>query len=142
MRRIHAQCHGGGLIIGVDLVKSKAVLEPAYDDAVGVTTAFNLNMLMHVNRLIGSDFAARDWQHRAIFNAADSRIEMHLTAKRDVHVTWPSGSRSFRAGEHIHTENSYKYTLAHFEQLLRAAGFKNVQAWTDERQWFSVWWAS
>ena len=129
---------GGALLIGVDLVKAKAVLEPAYDDALGVTAAFNLNLLTHINALIGADFRVRDWSHRAFFDEGQSRIEMHLQAKRDVTVGFDGGQRRFAEGERIHTENSYKWTLGAFETLLRDAGWREPRHWCDERGWFAV----
>jgi len=128
----------GGLLIGVDLVKDKDVLDAAYDDSLGVTAAFNLNLLLHLNRLLGADFNLRDWKHRGFYNETQSRIEMHLEARRSLTVRWQGGQRSFKEGERIHTENSYKYTKAAFVALLERAGFGNVRAWTDERQWFMV----
>jgi dimethylhistidine N-methyltransferase len=101
----------GGLLIGIDLPKSTQWLEPAYDDAQGVTARFNLNLLNHVNSLLGSDFNEDDWEHVAFFNAGHSRMEMHLRARRPLIVGWPQGLRHFSAGETIHTENSYKYPL-------------------------------
>lgn len=129
---------GGGLLIGVDRVKDSATLQAAYDDPLGVTAAFNLNLLRHLNRLIGSDFAARDWRHVALFNTAASRIEMHLEARQALAVRWPGGERHFAAGERLHTENSYKWQPADFQALLHDAGFRQVQHHTDERGWFSV----
>ena len=114
LRRIRARAEGGGLLIGVDLVKSRAVLEAAYDDALGVTAAFNLNALRHLNRTITSDFEPRQWRHVAYFNEAESRIEMHLEAREPLVVAWPGGERRFAAGERIHTENSCKYTVERF----------------------------
>lgn len=134
-------CAGGGLLIGVDLVKPRETLEPAYDDALGVTAAFNRNLLLHINRLIGSNFSVDDWEHRAFFSQEFARIEMHLQARRDVSVTWPGGQRRFVTGERIHTENSYKYRLQDFDALLRQAGFGQTKAWQDERGWFAVFWA-
>ena len=134
-------CQGGGLLIGVDLVKPTAILEPAYDDALGVTAAFNKNLLLYINRLIGSDFAVQDWTHQAFFNTQASRIEMHLQAVRDVTVNWPDGHRAFVAGERIHTENSYKYQVDHFDALLRQAGFQHTRVWQDAQGWFAVFWA-
>lgn len=132
-------CDGsGGLLIGVDLVKDSDVLQRAYDDSLGITAAFNLNVLKHVNRIIGSDFDVSDWEHYAIFNQEQSRIEMHLRAKRDLMVTWLSQSINFKAGEMIHTENSYKYTKASFSNLLIKAGFHDVQIWTDPQELFMV----
>ncbi|GKS76881.1 L-histidine N(alpha)-methyltransferase [Acidovorax sp. SUPP950] len=128
----------GALLIGIDLPKDVDVLQAAYDDAAGVTAAFNRNVLAHVNRLIGSDFTPEAWEHRAFFNGEQSRIEMHLEAREGVQVRWPGGGRDFAAGERIHTENSYKYSLTAFQALLARAGFSRAQAWTDERGWFAV----
>ena len=128
----------GGLLIGVDLVKDKAILEAAYDDSLGVTAAFNLNVLNHINALIGSDFSVSDWNHYAYFNETQFRIEMHLEAERDVIIHWPDGERHFHKSERIHTENSYKYRLPDFHALLRQAGFGNVRTWTDAHEWFAV----
>ena len=130
---------GGALLIGADLVKPVDVLEAAYDDALGITAAFNLNLLNHLNRLLGADFQLREWRHLAVFNAAESRIEMHLEARRSLTVRWPHAERRFAAGERIHTENSYKWTPETFEALLRGAGFTQTEAWTDARGWFGVW---
>jgi L-histidine Nalpha-methyltransferase len=147
MQRLCAQGQpGGGLLIGVDLVKSIDVLEPAYDDPLGVTAAFNLNMLRHINTLLGSDFDVRDWQHVAFFNTALSRIEMHLEARHALTVRWSLDGhlceRMFATGERIHTENSYKWTTENFSALLTAAGFSSTQVWTDEHGYFAVLWAS
>ncbi len=128
----------GGLLIGIDLPKDIHVLEAAYDDAAGVTAAFNRNVLRHVNRLIGSNFDVERWQHRAFFNRGESRIEMHLEALADFDVHWPGGGRRFDQGERIHTENSYKYPLHVFTDMLERAGFSQAQAWTDDRGWFAV----
>lgn len=128
----------GGLLIGIDLPKDVDVLEAAYDDAAGVTAAFNRNVLRHVNRLIGSNFDVEQWQHRAFFNQGESRIEMHLEAMADFEVHWPGGGRRFDQGERIHTENSYKYPLRVFTDMLERAGFSQAQAWTDDRGWFAV----
>lgn len=143
LRRVHAACQddtadGGGLLIGVDLVKEKRVLDAAYDDALGVTAAFNLNLLQHLNAVLGADFDVRDWRHRGFFNVAESRVEMHLEARRDVEVAWLDGRRRFAEGERIHTENSYKYTRDGFLRLLEQAGFIAPRTWTDERGWFMV----
>lgn len=142
LRQAHALSQGGALLIGADLVKPPAVLQAAYDDALGVTAAFNLNLLRHVNNLLGSDFDVRDWQHVALFNAAESRIEMHLQARHETTVAWPGGQRRFAGGERIHTENSAKWTAGSFEALLRDAGWRDVQRWSDERGWFGVFLAS
>jgi dimethylhistidine N-methyltransferase len=128
----------GGLLIGVDLVKDTAVLDAAYDDALGVTAAFNLNLLQHLNHLAGADFDVRDWLHRAFFNEQASRIEMHLEARHGLTVRWQGGERHFGAGERIHTEYSYKYTRAAFVALLERAGFAAARIWTDPAGWFAV----
>ena len=141
LRRVRSQADGGGIVVGVDLVKPAPILEAAYDDALGVTAAFNLNLLRHLNRLIGSDFDPAAWRHVAFFNAAQSRIEMHLEARRDLCVRWPHGERVFQAGERIHTENSCKYTVAGFADLLTQAGFGRGHHWTDPEDWFAVFWA-
>ncbi len=139
LRRIRGECrHDGGILIGVDLVKEKSVLDAAYDDALGVTASFNLNLLLHINRLLGADFDLRDWRHRAYFDPAQSRIEMHLVARRDVRIGWAGGARRFAEGESIHTENSYKYTRERFLALLAEAGFATPHIWTDPRQWFML----
>ncbi|MFZ5484066.1 MAG: L-histidine N(alpha)-methyltransferase [Pseudomonadota bacterium] len=138
LRQVRAACAGGRLLIGVDLVKGVEVLEPAYDDALGVTAAFNRNLLLHLNRLIGADFALADWRHVAFYEGAASRIEMHLEAVRAVTVRWPDGERRFARGERIHTERSYKWRLDDFADLLRAAGFKQPRAWRDAQDWFAV----
>lgn len=138
LQRMHTACAGGKLLIGVDLVKPVDILEPAYDDALGVTAAFNRNLLLHLNRLIGTDFALADWRHVAFFNRTESRIEMHLEAERDATVIWSGGARRFVQGERIHTENSYKWHADDFADLLRAAGFRNPRSWRDARGWFAV----
>ncbi len=146
VQRLCAQgASGGGLLIGVDLVKSIDMLELAYDDPLGVTGAFNLNMLRHINTLLGSDFDVRDWQHVAFFNTTLSRIEMHVQARRDVTVRWQLEGQAcevrFASGQRIHTENSYKWTLDNFSALLQSAGFRSSQAWCDEKGYFAVFWA-
>jgi dimethylhistidine N-methyltransferase len=143
LRRLREACEvdgraEGGLLIGVDLIKDKAILDAAYADALGVTAAFNLNLLSHLNNLIGANFYLRDWRHRAFFDVERSRIEMHLEARRGATVTWTGGQRHFVEGERIHTENSYKYTQECFIRLLEQAGFGRVSTWTDRRNWFMV----
>ena len=128
----------GGVLIGVDRVKDVATLVRAYDDSLGVTSAFNLNALRHINDMIGSDFDVNDWRHVALFDAERSRIEMHLEAQRDVRVRLPATTLSFSAGERLHTECSYKYTPESFTALLHSAGFQDIEHWTDAREWFSV----
>jgi dimethylhistidine N-methyltransferase len=143
LRQIKTACNevgaaDDGLLIGVDLVKENAILDAAYDDALGVTAAFNRNLLLHLNHLLDADFDLREWRHRGFFNDKLSRVEMHLEAASDQTVRWPNGVRRFERGERIHTENSYKYTRQGFTSLLTAAGFQNVTTWVDPRQWFMV----
>jgi dimethylhistidine N-methyltransferase len=131
-----------GLLLGIDLVKDSATLEAAYDDALGVTAAFNKNLLLNVNDALQSDFDVRQWRHVALFNAVQSRIEMHLEAVCDLTVRWPGQERHFGAGERIHTENSYKYTLGGMTLMLQLAGFRQIEHWTDAQQRFAVFWAA
>lgn len=128
----------GALLIGVDLIKERAVLEAAYDDHLGVTAAFNRNVLTHVNHLVGTDFDPRCWRHVAFFNEERARVEMHLEARRDLHLAWPGGGCDFMRGERIHTENSYKYTPRRFAQLLESAGWRVSARWSDARNWFAL----
>ncbi len=141
--RALAAPHGGGLIIGADLVKDSRVLADAYDDALGVTGAFNLNLLRRLNGLLGADFDLRQWRHVALFDTQHSRIEMHLEARQALTVRWcggasAGGERRFAAGERIHTENSYKWRPDDFESLLREAGYAAVRRFTDAKGWFGV----
>lgn len=139
LRRARAQCDDdGGLLIGIDLVKDSATLDAAYDDELGVTAAFNLNILRHVNRLAGADFDVRQWRHRGRYNAAEGRIEMHLEAREALTVHWHGGSRAFAAGATIHTENSYKYRQQAAVGLLEQSGFQANKVWTDPAGWFAV----
>ena len=137
-----AQGRARGLLLGIDLVKDSATLEAAYDDALGVTAAFNKNLLRNVNALLDTDFELCHWRHVALFNRAESRIEMHLEALRDVTVRWPGQARRFLAGERIHTESAYKYTLGSMTALLRQAGFSEIRHWSDPKGWFAVFWAA
>ncbi len=138
-RRLHAACEDdGGLLIGVDLVKATEILDAAYNDALGVTASFNLNLLLHLNQLLGADFDIAEWRHVSFFNTAQSRIEMYLEARHAVTVNWQGGERRFQQGERIHTENSYKYTPEDFVQLLQQAGFKVTRSWNDANDWFMV----
>lgn len=144
LRSVQAACGrvpGSGLLIGVDLVKDTAELEAAYDDALGVTAAFNLNLLLNLNRLLGADFNLADWRHLARYDEARQRIEMHLQARHSVTVRWPGGQRRFMAGQTLHTENSCKWTLAAFAELLAQAGFGAARHWTDPQARFAVFWA-
>ena len=138
-RNIVKVCTGkGGLLIGVDLIKDRDTLSRAYNDSLGITAAFNKNVLLHLNRLMNANFNIAHWEHYAIFNESLSRIEMYLRATQQQTIRWPGGERAFQAGELIHTENSYKYTAEKFQLLLMNAGFKNIQTWTDPQSYFLV----
>jgi len=128
----------GRLLIGVDGVKPLAPLVAAYDDALGVTAAFNRNVLRVVNRELDADFDLTAFEHRALFNAAESRIEMHLVARGPQHVRLGAQRRRFERGESIVTEYSYKYAPERFAALLGEAGFGDVQHWTDPQGWYHV----
>lgn len=139
LQRLRAAAgRGDGVLIGVDLFKDSATLVSAYDDALGVTAAFNRNVLRNLNRIVGSDFALDDWRHAASFDARSSCVQMHLEATRDVTVRWADGERRFAAGEQIHTEDSYKYRPEDFSILLESAGFTDPVCWTDPNGWFAV----
>ena len=142
LQAIRSHCDTRGrLLIGVDLVKDHAVLEAAYDDAVGVTAAFNLNLLRVANHRLGANFDPRGFEHLARFNAEEGRIEMHLRARRDQAVRFErpaSAQRTYRADETIFTESSYKYTREQFAALLAQAGFSQHQFWTDPDAAFGV----
>ena len=129
---------GGHLLIGVDLRKDPAVLHAAYNDTQGVTAAFNLNLLRRINRELGADFDLGAFRHWAFFDDDRSRIEMHLVSERAQRVRVAEQVFVFESGETIHTENSYKYDVAGFQTLARAAGFKLLKVWCDENHWFSV----
>lgn len=131
---------GDTLLLGVDLVKDESILLAAYDDAAGVTAAFNRNLLVRLNRELGGNFDPDVFAHRAVWNPAQSRIEMHLESliAQRVRLAAVGATLDFDAGETIHTENSYKYTPGQAETLLSAAGFAPVERWTDPREWFAV----
>jgi L-histidine Nalpha-methyltransferase len=126
------------MLVGVDLKKDPALLHAAYNDAAGVTAAFNLNLLARINRELGADFDLRRWRHYAFYNPAAGRIEMHLASMRDQKVTLGGHRFSFAAGETIHTENSYKYSLDGFRELAARAGFRSAKVWTDRRGLFAL----
>jgi dimethylhistidine N-methyltransferase len=126
------------MLIGVDLKKDPAVLHAAYNDAAGVTAAFNLNLLARINRELGADFDLRRFRHYAFYNPALGRIEMHLVALENQVVKLGRHRWQFAAGETIHTENSYKYSLEGFRALAASAGFARAKNWTDRRGLFAV----
>lgn len=129
---------GGGMVIGVDLQKDPAIIEAAYNDAKGVTANFSHNILARANRELGADFDLASFRHDARYNVEIGRIEIHLQSLIDQDVHAAGHSFRFKAGEKIHTEYSYKYTLDGFRDLAAAAGFKSDQAWTDPAGLFSV----
>lgn len=129
---------GGFLLIGVDLPKDRALLEAAYDDRHGVTAAFNLNVLRHLNRILAGEFDLATFTHRSFYDQARGRIEMHLVSGREQAVTVAGERFRFAAGETILTEVSYKFTLDGFALLAGVSGFDVVEVWTDPRQMFSV----
>ncbi|MFM7203868.1 MAG: L-histidine N(alpha)-methyltransferase [Myxococcota bacterium] len=131
---------GGGLLLGTDLRKSPAVLVPAYDDRGGVTAAFNLNMLSHINRICEGDFEPSAFRHVAVWNEEASRIEMHLESLRDqvVQLRGLNLTVSLEAQERIHTESSIKYDLRRVDGILEAAGFRRKQTFTDDAGLFGV----
>jgi L-histidine Nalpha-methyltransferase len=129
---------GGWLLIGVDLKKEARVLHAAYNDAAGVTAAFNLNLLARINGELGGTFDLDGFRHRAVYNAEAGRIEMYLTSRHAQTASVHGRVFRFRAGESIHTENSYKYSLTEFEDLAVAAGYRRAAAWCDSQALFSV----
>jgi dimethylhistidine N-methyltransferase len=129
---------GGGLLIGLDLRKDAAVLERAYDDAAGVTAAFNRNLLVRINRELGADFDPAAFRHVAFYNRELSRIEMHLVSTAAQRVRVGETAFDFRAGESIHTENSYKYDVAAFAARAAACGLRLDETWTDAQNYFAV----
>jgi L-histidine Nalpha-methyltransferase len=129
---------GAHLVVGVDLVKDRSVLDAAYNDAAGVTAAFNLNLLRRMNRELGADFDLERFRHRAFYNSQAHRIEMHLESRATQQVHLRGHTVAFGRGETIHTESSYKYTIASFQALAESAGWCPVEVWTDAQKYFSV----
>lgn len=129
---------GDGFLIGVDLKKSTDVLERAYNDAAGVTAAFNLNMLTHLNQMLDGTFDVTRFEHHAFYNEEKGRIEMHLQSQLDQLVQVGDVTVPFKQGETVHTENSYKYSKEEFETLARQSGFHPVNCWIDDDKRFSV----
>jgi dimethylhistidine N-methyltransferase len=129
---------GAGLVIGVDLKKDPAILRAAYDDAEGVTAAFNLNLLHRINTELGGDFDPEAFAHEARWNEPAGRIEMHLVSRAPQTAHVAGRAFAFEPGETVHTENSHKYALPEFRSLAEAAGWRPVEAWTDEAGLFSV----
>ena len=128
----------GYLLIGIDLKKDKQILQAAYDDAAGVTAAFNINLLTRINNELGGNFDIKQWQHKALYDEQKGRIEMHLISKTNQQVSIKGETFSFAKGQNIHTENSYKYTVKEFQELAQKANFKVCDVWTDNKNLFSV----
>lgn len=129
---------GGRMVIGVDLEKDERTLYDAYNDTAGVTARFNLNVLHRINRELGGDFDVGAFIHRAIYNRDRHRIEMHLISKKAFTAEVLGKKFSFRPGESIHTESSYKYSIERFALLARVSGWSLIESWTDEAGLFSV----
>ena len=128
---------GGGLLVGIDRKKETKVIEDAYNDSLGVTAAFNLNILRRLNE-IGANFDLTQFRHHAPYVEREGRIEMRLISERDQIVRIGDAQIALSAGEHIVTEHSHKYDLDQFEEMSQAAGFRLAKQWSDERDWFSV----
>jgi dimethylhistidine N-methyltransferase len=140
--RVRQLCgSASGLLIGVDTKKDTARLNAAYNDVLGVTAAFNRNILSHVNAVADCDFDPSAFAHVAFYDAASGRIEMHLEAGSTQRVKCDGRERVFAAGERIHTENSYKYAPNEFSTLLRRAGFTDIALWQDDAGDFAVYYA-
>ncbi|AEG92284.1 L-histidine N(alpha)-methyltransferase [Ramlibacter tataouinensis] len=131
---------GGALLLGADLVKDPALLHAAYNDAQGVTAAFNLNLLARANRELGADFALDQFAHAAFYNAPLQRIEMHLVSRRAQRIALGGECHEMAEGETLHTENSHKFTVEGLRALAVKAGFRPGAAWADARRLFSVHW--
>ena len=129
---------GGAMLVGVDLKKDTAVLHAAYNDAKGVTAAFNLNLLERMNRELRADFDVSAYEHRAYYDPVAGRIEMHLVSTRDQRVSIAGTRFAFTAGESICTEYSYKYSLEEFQALAQRAGFEATHCWLDSQRLFSI----
>ncbi len=136
----------GAMLIGVDLQKDKHILEAAYNDCQNVTAAFNFNILHHINRILGTQFNVNYFEHKAIYSENKSRIEMHLVSTMDQIVNISDSSINggeskniiFKAGETIHTENSYKYSKQSFIDLVEGAGFEVRECWSDDKEYFAM----
>ncbi len=138
LRRIARTCSGGGLLIGVDLKKDFNILHRAYNDQQGLTAQFNKHMLVRINQELGANFLINQFGHYAFYNPGESRIEMHLVSLKDQAVQLGGIEISFKLGESIWTESSYKYTKEEFAHLAATAGFRVEALWTDPREFFSV----
>lgn len=128
----------GGMLIGIDLQKDRSIIEPAYNDAKGITNQFNLNVLYRVNNELGADFDVDAFKHKAVYNEDKGRVEIYVVSQRDQTVTIGEHQFDFEAGEHVLTEYSHKYTIDGFVKLAAGAGFSLHKQWTDPKQLFAV----
>lgn len=136
--RLRALPRVTGFVIGFDLIKDESVLVRAYDDSKGVTAAFNLNLLVRINRELGADFDLGAFRHEARWNRSASRIEMHLVSRRPQTVSVLGRRIAFAADESIHTENSHKYSVSGFREFAASAGWRTYATWTDAKTRFGV----
>lgn len=140
---IHSQCvelqDGSGILLGIDLVKKKEIIDAAYNDVLGVTAAFSNNILLHVNHLFSTNFDVSNWKYRGCFNSITQCVAMYLEAKHEVIVkTHEEEIRHFQKGERIYTENSYKFTPENIKMLLYDAGFTVCNIWLNSSEWFMI----
>jgi dimethylhistidine N-methyltransferase len=140
LRRMRETLNGGGLLIGVDLVKDPALLHAAYNDAAGVTAAFNKNLLARANRELNAAFDLGAFAHYAPYNPIAQRVEMYLVSLKRQSVQLPDGVVQFAAGEAVHTENSHKYSIESFREVAVRAGFAPRAVWCDDDRLFSIHW--
>ena len=140
LKSVAATLAGGALLLGADLIKHPDILHAAYNDAQGVTAAFNFNLLERANRELGADFRLHQFHHSAFYNAPEQRIEMHLVSTCPQAVRVGGALFRFEAGETLHTENSYKFSIDGLQRLARQAGLIPGPVWTDPNSWFSLMW--
>ena len=140
LRRMREMLNGGGLLVGVDLVKDPQILHAAYNDAAGVTAAFNKNLLARANRELAADFDLDAFVHYAPYNPQSQRVEMYLVSLKRQTVTLGDQTISFAAGEPVHTEDSHKYTIESFREMAVRAGFQPRTVWTDADRLFAIHW--
>lgn len=140
LRLAASELKGGGLLIGIDLEKDHGTLHAAYNDAAGVTAAFNMNLLDRAAKELGAEFPSDGFEHLAFYNPAYRRVEMHLRAKRPLTLQLSGERYAFHEGETLHTEHSHKYTVEGFQAMAERAGFKPGAVWTDPNRWFAVLW--
>jgi dimethylhistidine N-methyltransferase len=138
LRSFHVHLNAGALLVGVDLVKDPSLLHAAYNDSLGVTAAFNMNLWARANREARADFNVDNWMHAAFYNSPLRRVEMHLISRCPQRVMVAGRAFDFEEGESVHTENSYKYTVEGFQSLARGAGWTPRGVWTDAQRRFSL----